>query len=736
MPRLLRIAISSPLRRCFDYLPPVAGDPAIWQQCGIRVKVPFGRGQQERVGIVVAIIDETAIAQHKLKYVSAVIDTKPIFSEVLLRWYQWVSDYYHHSLGDVLFTALPKLLREDNPLAGKTQRYWQLTEAGIFMESSDLKRAPKQQALLQILQLHPEGLTRDILFAHALIGAPLKALQKKGYVECVEKALNTAANEGVTEPGLILNNEQAIAVSEICASLGQFKPYLLYGITGSGKTEVYLQVIAKVLAQGQQVLVLIPEISLTPQTAARFMQRFSYTTVILHSTLTDKERLESWYQAATGIARIIIGTRSAIFAPLPELGLIIVDEEHDTSFKQQEGLRYHARDIAIMRARYQQVPIVLGSATPVLESWFNARQSRYDLLSLTQRAGNAQPALIRLVDTRLHPLTDGLSSPTLEKIRTHLAAGRQVLVFLNRRGFSPTLMCYDCGHVAKCRHCDARVTVHLKQRRLICHHCGWQRGIYVNCEECKKSNLYPMGHGTERLEETLARLFIDKKVLRIDSDTVSNKNALTDILSQIHEGECDILLGTQMLAKGHHFPNVTLVVIIDADTGLFSADFRGTERLAQLVLQVAGRAGRALHAGEVIIQTRQAQHPLWQQLIHNDYGVLANNLLTERNNAGLPPCAHIALVRAEGKVLTQVMDFLQEIKRHAQQLGSQGVELLGPAPAPMEKRAGRFRAQLLVRSSQRGDLHGLLSPWIKQVEALKSASKVRWSVDVDPIELF
>jgi len=736
MSRLLRIAISSPLRRCFDYLPPIEGDPLVWQQPGIRVKVPFGRGGQERVGVVVAVLDKTDVPVGKLKRVIAVIDDKPIFSSLLLQWCQWISDYYHHSLGDVLFTALPKLLREDCQYSGKTQRYWQLTALGQSIESHQLKRAPKQMALLQLLHDHPQGVTRDILFAHALSGSPLKAVQKKEWIECVEKTVAPILTSAITQPGLTLNAEQALAVQQISDGLGKFQPFLLYGITGSGKTEVYLQVIAKALQQNKQVLILIPEISLTPQTAARFMQRFSHNTVILHSALSDKERLESWYQATTGAARIIIGTRSAVFVPLPELGLLVVDEEHDASFKQQEGLRYHARDIAMMRARYENVPIVLGSATPVLETWLNAKQKRYDLLALTERAGVAKPALIGLVDTRLHPVEEGLSFPVINKMREHITAGHQVLVFLNRRGFSPTWMCFDCGHMAQCKHCDARLTVHLKKQLLICHHCGWQRMINNKCEKCASSALQPVGQGTERLEQALSHLFSDKNIIRIDSDTITHKGALVDALSQIHDGECHILLGTQMLAKGHHFPNVTLVVIIDADTGLFSADFRGTERLSQLVLQVAGRSGRGEHAGEVLIQTRQIQHPLWQQLLSNDYTVLADNLLNDRELAHLPPCTYLALLRAEAKTEKQVMGFLKEIKILAQGLNNNGVELLGPAPAPMEWRAGRFRAQLLLRSKQRNALHALLSPWVREIEALKSAAKLRWNIDVDPIELY
>jgi len=735
MSRLLRIAISSPLRRCFDYLPPDDVSPSLWQQLGIRVQIPFGKGQQERVGIVVEIIDNTTIPAHKLKRISHLIDTKPIFSAQLLHWFQWISSYYHHALGDVLFTALPKLLRNPNQYSGKTQRVWQLTPAGLDIQAEDFKRAPKQWALVQLLQAHPQGITRDRLFAQALNGSPLKALQKKALITCVEKNVDVINTSAIIQPGLDLNLEQAVATEKINAALGQFHAFLLYGITGSGKTEVYLQAIAKALQQQKQVLILIPEISLTPQTAARFMQRFSHNTVILHSALSDKERLDSWYQASTGSARIIIGTRSAVFTPLPELGLIVVDEEHDASFKQQEGLRYHARDIAMMRAREENVPIVLGSATPVLESWYNAQQARYELLTLTQRAGAATPATLQVIDTKLYPAHDGLSFPVIEKMRAHLAQNRQVLVFLNRRGFAPTWMCYDCGHTAMCKHCDARLTVHLKKRLLLCHHCGWQRAITTHCESCTQSNLHPVGQGTERIEQTLSALFFDKKIVRVDSDTMKHKNALVDAISQIVEGDCDILLGTQMLAKGHHFPQVTLVVIIDADSGLFSADFRGTERLAQLVLQVAGRAGRAEFPGEVLIQTRQMHHPLWQQLVRDDYAELANNLLSERAQACFPPHAHLALFRAQAKTENAVMSFLKEVKHIAQHFKIPAIDLLGPAFAPMEWRAGYFRAQLLVRSSQRSSLHQLLALCIPEITALKNIHQIKWTLDVDPIEL-
>lgn len=537
-----------------------------------------------------------------------------------------------------------------------------------------------------------------------------------------------------------LNPEQRAAFEAVRASHGGFHCFLLAGVTGSGKTEVYLQLIRETLAAGRQALVLIPEINLGPQTLARFERRFNARIALLHSALTDRERLDAWLAARDGEADIVIGTRSALFTPLKRPGLIIVDEEHDASYKQQDGLRYHARDLALVRARLENVPILLGSATPALESLHNAQAGRYGLLRLTQRAGGAHPPKFIRLDVKSMPLDAGLSRPLQQAIGDTLAAGQQVLVFLNRRGFAPTLLCHDCGWISQCPRCDARMTVHQGSGELRCHHCDHRQRPPMNCPQCGKLDLRPLGAGTERAEERLRILFPNHPVLRIDRDSTSRKHAMRDLFATINSGEPCILVGTQMLAKGHHFPRVTLVAILDADGGLFSADFRASERMAQQIVQVAGRAGRAEEPGRVLIQTHLADHPLLVQLTEDGYFAFAEQALSERRAAGLPPFAHLALLRAEAHKPGQAEAFLDSACSAAEQLleqmGGPEVELLGPVPAPMERRAGKHRAQLLLQCMSRAPLHRLLTPWLQSLEQLPGGRQVRWSLDIDPIDLF
>ncbi|MAK87456.1 MAG: primosomal protein N', partial [Pseudomonas sp.] len=530
------------------------------------------------------------------------------------------------------------------------------------------------------------------------------------------------------------------AFEAVSAGLGGFQAFLLEGVTGSGKTEVYLQLIHRVLEAGKQALVLIPEINLGPQTLARFEQRFNARIALLHSNVNDRERLDAWLAARDGEADIIIGTRSALFTPMKNPGLIIIDEEHDASYKQQEGLRYHARDLALLRARQENLPIVLGSATPSLESLHNAHSGRYALLKLTQRAGNAQsPRFLRL-DVKSRPLDAGISGPLQQAIGQTLGAGQQVLVYLNRRGFAPTLLCHDCGWLSQCPRCDARMTLHQRHNELRCHHCGHVERPPRNCPDCGKVDLRPVGAGTERAEERLGILFPDYPVLRIDRDSTSRKGAMEQMIGTINRGEPCLLVGTQMLAKGHHFPRVTLVAILDADGGLFSADFRASERMAQLIVQVAGRAGRAEEPGKVIIQTHLADHPLLVQLTEQGYFAFAEQALSERRAAGLPPFSHLALLRAEAQKPGQAEAFLDDACNLAEQLLDQlqlnGVDLLGPVHAPMERRAGRYRAQLLLQGNARATLHRLMGAWVPMLEQLPGGRAVRWSLDVDPIDLF
>ena len=726
---LLRIAVPSPLYRSFDYLLPEETD-AHTLQAGVRVRVPFGR--RTVIGMLLAVIDESPVETHKLKRAQAILDTEPVLNPDVLAMVQWASDYYHHPIGDALTAALPVLLRQGEPPEASTTPAWRLTAAGRATDASSLARAARQQAVMATLHAHPQGLVRSALDAPANV---LRSLEEKGWIETFNLA--PATDNGVATPSAhTLNPAQQQAVDAILERYGQFTPFLLEGVTGSGKTEVYLTLVGQALAQQQQALVLVPEIGLTPQLIDRFRQRFAVPLAVLHSGLSDRERLNAWQLARSGTAPVIIGTRSAIFTPLLRPGLIVVDEEHDASLKQQDGFRYSARDLAIWRARQLNIPVVLGTATPSLESLLNVEQKRYQRLDLPERTGVARPPAFKLIDVREQRLADGLSAELLQHIHTHLDAGGQVLLFLNRRGFAPTLMCYGCDWVAECRRCDARLTWHQHDNRLHCHHCGSQRPVDKVCPSCQGSDLHPVGQGTERVEQALAEHFPDIDHIRIDRDTTRRKGELDRLLEQATSGESRLLLGTQMLAKGHHFPNVTLVGILDADHGLFSTDFRASERMAQLIVQVAGRAGRHERPGEVLIQTCHPEHPLLQLLITEGYPAFARAALAERRSAQMPPITNLALLRAEAASADTAMSFLASVQQRIHASGLPGVEVWGPVPATMERRAGRFRAQLLLQSQQRGALQRLLSTLVRQLEQSKEARQVRWSVDVDPVDTY
>jgi primosomal protein N' (replication factor Y) len=508
----------------------------------------------------------------------------------------------------------------------------------------------------------------------------------------------------------------------------------LFGATGSGKTEVYLQLAAQVLERGDSVLVLCPEIGLTPQLVERFGNRFAGAIAALHSGLTDRERLDAWRAAASGAARIVIGTRSAVFAPLPALGLVIVDEEHDASYKQQEGgFRYSARDLALLRGQRAQVPVLLGSATPSFESLHNVAQGRISRLHLPERAGNAQPPGLTVVDMRAHAVHRGLSAPLLTAMDRHLAMGTQILLYLNRRGYAPTLLCSSCGWTAQCRSCDARLTVHQRADVLACHHCGAQQKRPERCPRCGYE-VRALGHGTERVEETLAERFPGVPVERFDRDILRAQEALEGAIERVHSGAARILVGTQMLTKGHHFPDVTLVGILNADQSLFSTDFRATERLAQTIVQVAGRAGRAERPGEVMIQSQYPDHPLLRTLLTQGYEGFAASAMNERDQAHWPPFLRMAVLRASDTTPQGALKFLTAARAAADTVD--GVELRGPVPAAMTRRADRYHAQLLIESSQRARLQRFLSDWIPRVDALVARGKLRWVLDVDPLEVF
>lgn len=728
---IVRVAVPSPLRRLFDYLPPKGSAPL--PVPGMRIRVPFGRRQV--VGVVCGVSDRTDVPVDKLKHADAILDSAPVLPEDLVALMQWAAAYYHHAPGEVFATALPVLLRQGHTGEVRGVRRYRLSARAGEADSS-ARRAPRQAAIMETLAEAEGGITEGQLSERLENWRPvMKRLLEKGWVEMEEgPCLEATPTDHVPAPEL--NAAQQKAVEGIVAALNGFQALLVDGVTGSGKTEVYLNAIDAVLKAGRQALVLVPEIGLTPQLLARFRRRYPVPVAVLHSGMSDTERLCAWQMARTGQTPLVIGTRSAIFTPLAQPGLIIVDEEHDASFKQQDGFRYSARDLAVRRAQQLAIPVVLGSATPSLESWHNAEAGRYRRLILPERAGAASHPALRLVDIRHKQLDEGISPELQRAMQHHLGRGGQTLLFLNRRGFAPVLLCHDCGWVSHCPRCDAHMTLYGNDRRLRCHHCGTEKPVPAYCPDCGSADLRPVGEGTERIEQALQQLFPEQRTVRIDRDSTRRKNAMDNLLAQVHSGEARILVGTQMLAKGHHFPDVTLVGILNVDQGLFSADFRATERMAQLITQVAGRAGRAEKPGEVLIQTHHPEHPLLRRLVEEDYRAFANEALAERQIAEWPPFGHLALLRAEGVDPAAPMTFLEEAAGRASVAGSPGVELLGPVPAPMERRAGRFRAQLMLQARQRPALHALLRAWVPLLEGLKSGRRVRWSLDVDPAETF
>ena len=729
---ILNVAINVPLARQFDYLPPAGGPtPA----AGTRVLVPFGRRQL--VGLVMGHAADSEFDRSRLKRAKDVLDDEPLLSDDALWLIRFTSDYYHHPVGEVAAATLPALLRQGKALHPVLE-FIALTDAGERFDPDTLrKRAPRQAELLD--QLAGAG---RIGFDAASLTALLpnwrraaKPLFEKALINRFENRADARTPPAASpRPGPTLNERQEQAVASVRGASG-FGAFLLDGVTGSGKTEVYLRLIEDSLNAGKQTLVLVPEIGLTPQMLARFRERLGIEPALLHSGLSDVERLSAWRRARAGDARLLVGTRSAVFAPLPNPALIIVDEEHDHSFKQQEGLRYSARDLAIARASHANVPIVLGSATPTLELLQHCKAGTYTRLSLPERAGGAKPSPIRLVDLNRAPCDDGLSESLVRAIGRHLDDDGQALLFLNRRGFAPTLICPGCGHVAECRRCDARMTVHARAQQLRCHHCGASRPLDETCSECT-AQVRPLGAGTERLEDALRNRFPGRTIMRIDSDSTRRKGAMHAALSAATTGDADILVGTQMLSKGHHFPNLSLVGVINADQGLFGTDFRSDERMAQSIVQVAGRAGREARPGEVLVQTAFPEHPFWQRLINGGYKGVAKVALDERAEAHWPPFSRLALIRSSAHKRADAHTFLDCARAHAERTADTTVRILGPVDAVMARRAGRYRAQLLMQSSDRRALHRVLRHLRATLETEPAARKVRWSIDVDPIELF
>ncbi|WED42770.1 primosomal protein N' [Legionella cardiaca] len=723
MDTVYKICIPHTYRDFFDYQ--ISSHiPSI----GARVWVPFRK--QTRLGFVIA--KQTQPQHGELKSVISFIDEEPILTTSMLALCQWVANYYQTPLSEVIPLALPKAYRLGKPCQLPLGDYLQL--ALPVEEAYQLigARAHKQRALIDFLQQKKQAVSKKLLLQEGFTQTQLANLLALKILKLTQEIiLPYQSNNTVTLP-LTLNDEQKIAVDTIYKHLHNYHCFLLEGVTGSGKTEVYLQVIAQVLAQNKQVLVLVPEIGLTPQLLARFTERFVEPMVVIHSNLNETERQVAWQLAKDNIVKLVIGTRTAIFTPMPALGLIVIDEEHDSSLKQMEGVRYSARDTALMRAHASGIPIILGSATPSLESLHNCSQNKYTLLRLSRRALSTSPLHYQIIDIRNAALQHGLAAQTLAIIAKHLQQNNQVMVFINRRGFAPVLLCHQCGWMADCATCDCHLTLHRQSGRLICHHCGRIEKIPPYCKACQNKELLPIGAGTQRIHEYLGQCFPNTKLLRIDRDEVQKKNALVNHLETIQRGEAQLIIGTQMLAKGHHFPKLTLVVILDADAGFYNQDFRALERLGQLLTQVSGRAGRAENAGQVIIQTHLPHNPLLNLLIQQGYDPFAQALLNLRQQTEFPPFHFLALIRAQDKSPSKVLHFLHVLK---EQLLINGLTTLGPAPAPLARKANQHRMQLLLKSPSRKMLQIRLTQLREWLTINKLNTLVRWNVDVDPMDL-
>jgi primosomal protein N' (replication factor Y) len=740
--RIVRVAVPVPLADAFDYLAP--GDAPL-PPLGSRVRVPFGR--RERVGVVIEHPADSPLAAGKLKPLRELLDPAPTIGAELLQTLRWAADYYHYPVGEVLSHALPSLLRDGRALDEPPERVWQLTEKGRAQPLDEIARRARRQARV-LATLRERSAGEGELRESGASTDTLERLADRGWIEPGDSVAEPASGGGSAQtpleagatrgalPELSADQRAVVDAIESERAVG-FRAYLLHGVTGSGKTEVYLRLIAAELAVGRQTLLLVPEIGLTPQLVARLRERFGAELALLHSGLTERERFDAWRRAYRAEAKLVVGTRSAAFAPLPAAGLVIVDEEHDASYKQQTGFRYSARDLAVVRARRLGVPVLLASATPSLESFYNAEQGRYRKLEMPRRIGSAGAPKLRIVDLSRHASRQALSTPLVAAIEEHLAAGNQVLLFLNRRGFAPALFCPECKDAVQCTRCDARLTVHARAGALRCHHCGAQRKLEWSCPTCGAERI-AVGAGTQRVDEELTALFPSARIARLDRDVTSRKGALAAVLEDVAAGNTEILVGTQMLTKGHDFPRVTLVGVLNADQGLFGTDPRSHERLAQTILQVAGRAGRADRPGEVVIQTHYPEHPLLACLLTQDYAAFAALALAERRDTHWPPFSHVAAWRAEATEREPAFALLNRVRDVAKRLAKKmagDVVLLGPAAQPMERKDGRYRAQLLFQSAQRAPLHELLRQTLHELRAAPEARKARWSVDVDPLEL-
>lgn len=720
MPRTARIALNRPLRRLFDYLVP----DHVTLQKGQRVTVPFGR--QSATGLV-ADTDVQPPEGITLKPVKSACEEWPALPKETFQLLSWASDYYQHPLGECLFTALPPALRRGRPASEKKDTYWQACGDPAVLPGN----ATRQRELLAWLQREAGRPSSKQIVQAGFTQSQIKSLQQKELVREVSPPDPAGVPEEILSRIPELSPAQLNAVTQLPLPENGFAASLLFGITGSGKTELYLYYLKHYLGNSDQALVLVPEINLTPQTVARFQHYFGSRIVVWHSALNDGERLTTWLKVRRGEPVILIGTRSAVLLPFTGLKTIIVDEEHDSSYKQGEGFRYSGRDTAVYRAHLNKCPVILGSATPSIESYHNALTGKYSLIKLEERAGNARPPHIKLLDIRSRPLEGGLSRPALQAIEKCLNEGQQALVFVNRRGFAPVMMCFDCGYMVECPRCDTRLTYHRRDRAMRCHHCDYQTAATDHCPKCDSDAFKPVGQGTERAEDILTAQFPDTPVVRVDRDSTQRKGSIQGILKKVNGGEPCILVGTQMLSKGHDFPNVTLVVAVNADGGLFSVDFRASEQLIQTLLQVSGRAGRGEKPGEVLIQTCHSDHPLLRSLAEGYYLPVADQMLAERESGQLPPYRAMAIFRAESETMQKSLQLLDTIKPQAL---SCNIEVWGPLPALIARRADRHRAQLVLLCSNRKQLGRQLTRICEVLDQIRQPARLKWMIDVDPQE--
>ena len=700
---------------------------------GLRYRLPFGKGS--KAGILLSTHEASEIPPDRIKAAIECLDEAPVLSEHMMALARWLAEYYLQPPGEVLFQCLPGYLRKAKTIKPARVKYWHALPVEAELLKRLRKQSPRQYELLVAIEQAPDGLNAaQLKLINAGWHSPVRALESKQAIkwEWSKPAGIKIALQAAPE----LNQQQSQVYAEIKSRIDCFSVHLIDGVTGSGKTEVYFRLIQDQLAQHRQVIYMVPEIGLTTQLIERVKRRFGEQFVSSHSGLTDWQRFQAWDRFRQGEVNIMLGTRSCLFSQCDRLGLIVIDEEHDSSYKQEDGIRYHARDVAIQRAQMLDIPIVLGSATPSLESLHNCAREHYTVYRLLHRPTAYAPPRPRLIDTRNARLVAGCSPAVLQRIEHHLSQAGQVLVYLNRRGYAPVVMCHECGWQANCGQCDSRLTLHHSISRLLCHHCGYTQGLPAVCPECGDGDIKHYGTGTEQLEQSLKQRFAQYSVIRMDRDSITSRDEFARQMGKLSQGEPCLIIGTQMIAKGHDYPGITLSVILDADQALFSASYRASERLVQTAFQVGGRSGRGDREGEALIQTRFPEHPLMQALVNSHYRDIADTILKERKMLGFPPYSRVVIFRADALSLDQAIVRLEQISQCLQvSVQKRGVKCIGPIPALMTRRIGRYRAQLCLMSDDIRQLRGVLREAMPAIKNIPSTHSVKWVIDVDAFDL-